>query len=149
MAQAKSMDAGTVTSVTARLTLTAAEPGSGVPALRFLRQPVGVITERMRPFALSVLAFGGGTTEYKYSWTKNEQPVIGDGTDPSKFEITSAELSDQGTYKVTVQAGSATITSDPVQVTVGQGVPVAGGLGLAAFAAVSALAGVMAMRRRK
>ncbi len=146
LAQPAMPDPGTVTSVTARLTLTAVEAPAS--PLRIVRQPVGLVVELNQPFELSVIAFGGSTTEYQYFWTKDGAPIT-DATE-SIFRNDGATMDDVGTYQVTVQAGATeTATSNPVEVSIGPGVPLAGGLGLAALASLSALTGAVAMRRRR
>jgi hypothetical protein len=64
--------------------------------------------------------------------------------------FTPLTFADAGTYQVTVEDdGTDGPFSDTFVLTVVEGVPVGGGLGLAALALMSSLGGALALRRRK
>jgi hypothetical protein len=134
---------GTVTSVTARLTLA----GAGTGALSIFRQPANVQVQVGSPFTLSVLAAGGASMDYTFAWTKNGLPIS--GADQGALVVTQAALDDQGTYQVTVYSGTDFVVSNPVTVTILEQMPLTSGLGLLALAALSAMGGIVSLRRKK
>ena len=72
------------------------------------------------------------------------------GGDQSMYTITSAEMGHQGSYTVFVSDEcDGEIESDIAILTVFEGMPVAGGLGLAAAALAAGLLGALRLRRRK
>ncbi len=98
------------------------------------------------------VSFNGGIPPFNYVWQKDDGSkaitTVG-GNDPF-LDFGKLELADEGTYTVTVSdAGEEVKTSAPVQLFVVQGLPLAGGLGMALLAGATALAGAAVLRRRK
>ena len=103
--------AGTVTSATAKLTVTAGTVPSIVTA------PVGAAVSAGQSVTLSVVAAGSATLHYQ--WKLDTTTNV--GTDSSSFSIASAQTSDAGTYTVVVTNGSGSVTSAGAAVTVSGG----------------------------
>lgn len=107
-------------------------------------------------FAFEV-AVEGGLPPVSYQWFKDDgakawQPIT--GANGPKLEFTNPVESDSGLYKVEVTEGdsaqgNATPLSSQATLTVTKGIPVVGGLGLAALTALTALLGAGRIRRRK
>jgi len=96
----------------------------------------------------------GGIPPLTYEWNREDlftKAVHAVGGNEPFLSITALELEDEGYYYVVVDdAGSdPPKQSNKVLVNVDTGVPAAGGLGIAALAGFTALAGALALRRRK
>lgn len=105
------------------------------------------------------VAVAGGLGQITYQWEKDDgakafQPIPG-ANDPT-LVIDPAGPADEGSYRVTISDAGSTITptgdtvvSNSATLTLGEDVPLAGLGGLALLSAVTALAGTLALRRRK
>jgi hypothetical protein len=97
---------------------------------------------------------GEGLQPLSFEWTKDDgakafQPLVPAQTTGS-LVFTPLSFADAGTYQVTVSDdGTDGPFSDSFVLTVVEGVPVGGGLGLGALAVMSALGGALALRRRR
>jgi hypothetical protein len=108
-------------------------------------------------FSLSVTATGGiGALSYEWqkfsdakAWTVLADGGNISGTSTSTLFFTPFVEGDDGQYRVVVSDLYESVESNVATITEGTGVPLAGGLGLAALAALSALGGALAIRRRK
>jgi hypothetical protein len=108
-------------------------------------------------FSLSVTATGGiGALSYEWqkfsdakAWTVLADGGNISGTSTNTLFFTPFLEGDGGQYRVVVSDLYESVESNVATITQGTGVPLAGGLGLAALAALSALGGALAIRRRK
>ncbi len=97
---------------------------------------------------------GEGLSPLSFEWTKDDgakvfQPLVPAQNGPA-LVFTPLSFADAGTYQVTVSDdGTDGPPSDSFVLTVIEGVPVGGGLGLGALAVMSALGGALALRRRR
>ena len=99
----------------------------------------------------------GGIPPLSYEWTKDDgskafQPLVPpqSGTGAQTFQLNPATFADAGTYQVEVNdSGSDPALTDTFVLTVVEGLPVGGGLGLGLLAAMSAVGGALALRRRR
>ncbi|MBW7864083.1 MAG: DUF5011 domain-containing protein [Candidatus Hydrogenedentes bacterium] len=100
----------------------------------------------------------GGMGEVNIQWQKDDGSkafvpvsdgggIAGSGTDTLTFTNFVNDMA--GVYQVEVTDDLEGIIIGPAELTMGSGVPVAGGLGLAALAALAALGGAISIRRRK
>jgi hypothetical protein len=100
---------GSVTSGTATLQVSAAVVG---PTLT--TSPASLTVNEGQPASFTVVA--SGTAPLAYVWSKNGTPIGGATT--ATLTIASAQLSDQGSYTVTVSNAAGTITSPAAVLTV-------------------------------
>ncbi len=99
----------------------------------------------------------GGLPPVSYQWFKDDgakawQPIT--GANASSLDFPDPQESDSGRYRVEVTEGNSSLSnaemiSSEATLTVKKGIPVAGGLGLAALAAATALLGAARIRRRR
>lgn len=94
-------------------------------------------------------AVGAVSYEWKKQDIGGEFVVIPDALNSPTYTIASAALEDSGIYRCDVSDSMYTEPSPEIILTVGTGVPVAGLTGLAAAAALTALAGASALRKRR
>jgi hypothetical protein len=106
------------------------------------------------PFSNPRILQGEGLSPITTEWFKDDgskvfQPLV-PAQSGSSIVFTPLTFADAGTYQVTVEDdGTDGPFSDTFVLTVVEGVPVGGGLGLAALALMSSLGGALALRRRK
>ncbi|HPU96877.1 MAG TPA: DUF5011 domain-containing protein [Candidatus Hydrogenedentes bacterium] len=100
----------------------------------------------------------GGLGTVSYQWYRDDGSKafvpLSDGpnfsgTNSNTLSISNFEQSLAGSYQCEVSDEFESIIVGPATITYDPGVPVAGGIGLAALAALTALAGAAAVRRRK
>lgn len=105
-------------------------------------------------FSHPAIIQGEGLQPLSFEWTKDDgakafQPLVPAQNGPA-LVFTPLSFADAGTYQVTVSDdGTDGPFSDSFVLTVIEGVPVGGGLGLGALAVMSALGGALALRRRR
>ncbi len=146
LAFTKSQAGSTLTSVTARLTLTGtASPGG---PLTIVKQPDNVSVQVGKPFSLSVLASGGVSTDYTFTWTKDGQPISGENS--GALARLAATPEDAGIYRVTVTCGSEFVVSEEAEVSVmpEPALPATGAFGIAALMGACLCAAVARLRKR-
>ncbi len=144
VAAGKGLTSATVTTETARLTLTG---GSSSGPLTIIEQPVAQSVFEGDEVILSVLVTGGSSSNYSYEWTKEGAPL---GVDQSSIQYTDVTESISGTYQVTISVSvSEYIVSDAVEILVSPEVPVASVLGLSLLSLVAAAGGAAALRRKR
>ncbi len=99
----------------------------------------------------------GGLGDVTYQWSKDVAKALEviPGANADSLTLSEVSEADSGIYQVNVADEGSTIsaTSDEIisstTLEVSAGVPVAGGFGLAALAALTALGGALAIRRRR
>ena len=94
------------------LVLLKAEPNSPAPVI--LHQPANLVVREGQPAALSITM--GGEGPFSYVWRKDDG-YAAHYMDPA-LSFPAAQLSDSGTYTVTVASDFGTVLSDQVQLTV-------------------------------
>lgn len=107
----------------------------------------GSSIEQGGSFSLSAVVEGG--TASSYQWVRGGNDLSGETA--ATLTRASASVSDTGSYRVRIETGAkAIVVSEPVQITVVPvgGLPVGGGLGLAAVAFACAMAGGIRLRKR-
>jgi hypothetical protein len=124
-----------------------------IAALPSFSQPLVNSTAREGDDFTWTVVVSGGVQPLDYQWERDVDgakafaPIAGSG--PS-ITLTNVQIADEGVYQVTVTDAAF---ADPIQsqatLTIGDALPMTGGLGLAALAALSALGGAMAIRRRR
>ena len=104
--------AGTVTSDTATLTVSAGAPSPVAPTI--VTQPVAVVVNagNTATFAVGV----SGTGPFTYQWLKGGQPIS--GATLAFYSIASAAVGDAGSYSVRVSNSVNTATSSSASLTV-------------------------------
>ncbi|HPO17263.1 MAG TPA: immunoglobulin domain-containing protein, partial [Candidatus Hydrogenedentes bacterium] len=127
--------------------------------LRIVQQPSNVTVLQGQRAEFEVVVEGGlgaitAQWSYQPAGTKAFTPLQGENDFVLVIDPVDAE--DEGDYMCAVDDSGSTVTgmadhveSDIVSLTIGAGVPVAGPLGLMAFALATSLAGVIALRRRR
>lgn len=114
--------------------------------MTFAAQPQGGAALTGGNHTFSVIA-EKGYTPYSYQWKKDGSDILNEGN--ASLVLTSLELTDTGTYSVDVWDFNGELhQSDPAILTVTQGVPAAGLMGLAALASACAALGMRKSRRR-
>lgn len=110
-------------------------------------QPVSLTVPEGLPAAFAV-GITGGEGPMLYQWRKGGMDLT--GADQSAYTIAAVQAGDAGSYTclVTDDYYPESIESDPAALTVLEGMPAAGGLGLAAMAWALSLAGALALKRR-
>lgn len=92
-----------------------------------------------------------GTVTYEWKKRDGEGPdfvVIPGAPNSPTYVIASAVDGDTGVYRCDVSDSMYTVSSEDIMLTVGTGLPVAGLAGIALAAAMAALAGTVALRKR-
>jgi hypothetical protein len=95
-----------------------------------LSQPQNTTLAVSNPLSFQITT--SGTGPFTYEWTRNGQPV---GSNSPTLDIASVQLSDAGTYLVTITNAQGQDTSDPVTLTVNSALTIpdaslpAGGIG--------------------
>ncbi len=101
--------------------------------------------------ALDPASCAVGTVSYE--WKKQdiggEFIVIPDALNSPMYTIAAAQLEDSGIFRCDVSDSMYTEPSPEITLTVGTGIPVAGMAGVALAAALAAIAGATALRRRQ
>ncbi len=126
--------------------------------LTITSQPSDVTVPRGGRAEFSV-AISGGLGDITFQWEKDDgakafQPIIGENG--PTLVIDPVTETDEGSYRVTISDTGSTVTptadtvvSTVATLTIGEGVPLAGLGGIALLSAATALAGAVALRRRK
>jgi len=101
--------------------------------------------------ALDPASCAVGTVSYE--WKKQdiggEFIVIPDALNSPTYVIDAAQMDDSGVYRCDVSDSMVTEPSPLITLTVGTGIPVAGMAGIALTAALAAVAGISALRKRQ
>lgn len=106
------------------------------------------------PFSNPAILAGQGLPPLSFEWTKDDGskafvPLV-PAQNGQALVLNPATFADAGVYQVEVSdSGTDGPFFDTFVLTVEEGVPAAGGLGLGALAVLSALGGALALRRRK
>ncbi len=109
-------------------------------------QPQTVVKNSAATFTVEA---AGGFVPLHYHWLKDGISLPG-GPDAPELVINSAAYEDAGNYSAEVyDSHTDSIASDTATLTVVDGVPVTGALGLAALALTAALGGARTLRRKK
>jgi len=116
--------------------------------LAISQQPVSQTVPLGQPVTFTV-GVSGGLGTISFEWQKDDMPL--DGGDQSAYTIASAQLDQQGSYTclVTDDFNAEFVESNVAILTVIPGMPVAGGVALAAAVLAAGLLGALRLRRRK
>jgi len=94
------------------LVLLKAEPNSPAPVI--LQQPAGLVVREGQPATLSITM--GGEGPFAYVWMKDGG--VAAQSSSNALSMPAAQLSDSGTYNVTVTSDFGTVMSDQARITV-------------------------------
>lgn len=94
-------------------------------------------------------AVGAVSYEWKKQDIGGEFIVIPDAVNSPMYTIAAAQLEDSGIYRCDVSDSMTTEPSPQITLVVGTGIPVAGMAGVALAAALAAIAGATALRKRQ
>jgi hypothetical protein len=130
-------------------------------SLNFDQPLQNVVTREGSNFEWSVVV-SGGILPLTYQWQKLvddgskalvwvdvQDDATHNGADTDTLEFTNIGFDDAGTYQVVVTDSGTQQISSSAQLVVENALPAAGGLGLMALAALSALGGALGIRRRR
>jgi hypothetical protein len=110
-----------------------------------------------QPFSTPV-EFDGGIAPFDYEWTRDDGSKAFQPLTPPQltdtFSLNPATFADAGLYQIEVTDAGSDLSPGSTQslawvLTVVEGLPVGGGIGLGVLALVSAVGGALALRRRK